>query len=62
MVVGMADLLDWEAAAERLGITPRHLRALRERREIPIVKVGRLVRFDPDDLDAYAETQRQEAI
>lgn len=59
----MADqLLDYEAAAARLGTTVRHLRGLHERREIPVIKVGRLVRFDPADLDAYAAAQRMEAI
>lgn len=62
MLPGMANLLDWDAAAQRLGITRRHLRALRERREIPVVKVGRLVRFDPDDLDIWANDNRQEAV
>lgn len=58
----MADLLDWDAACKRLGLTRRQLRALRERRVIPVVKVGHLIRFDPDDLDAWVEDQRQEAI
>jgi excisionase family DNA binding protein len=55
-------LLGWEEAAERLGITRRHLRALRERREIDVVKVGRLIKFDPDQLDRWVEEQSQEAV
>lgn len=45
--------LDVTAAADYLGITVRHVRELVARRSIPYVKVGRLVRFLPEDLDAY---------
>lgn len=40
-------LVDAEHLAERLGVTERMIRELRYRREIPAVKVGRLVRYDP---------------
>jgi excisionase family DNA binding protein len=53
-------LLDPTQAAERLGITERHLRLLLERREIPFVKVGRLNRFDPDDLEQWIADNRTE--
>jgi excisionase family DNA binding protein len=56
-----APLLDGKAAAERLGITERHLRLLITRREIPFIKVGRLNRFDPDDIDRYLDDNRTEA-
>lgn len=60
---GMAQpLLDSKAAAERLGITPRHLRSLISRREITFVKVGHLNRFDPAVLDAYIEDNKIEAL
>jgi excisionase family DNA binding protein len=55
-------LLDSEQAAERLGTTERHLRLLVQRREIGVVKVGRLNRFDPDELDRYIEDNRIEAV
>jgi excisionase family DNA binding protein len=55
-------LLDSPATAERLGITERHLRDLVVRREIPFVRVGRLIRFKPADLDAYIERQTTEAV
>jgi len=50
-------LLDADAAAQRLNITPRHIRALVYRRQIPYVKVGRLVRFRAADLDAWVESR-----
>jgi hypothetical protein len=33
--------------AERLNCSPRHLVNMRLRRQIPYVKLGRLVRYDP---------------
>ena len=46
-------LLATSGAAERLGTTERHIRELVYRRELPFVKVGRLLRFDPAALDRY---------
>ena len=46
-------LLDINEAAERLGTTERHMRALIADRKIDYIKVGRLVRFDPSALDAW---------
>jgi excisionase family DNA binding protein len=54
--------MDYEAAAAYLSTTPRHVRQLWQRREIAAVKVGRLVRFTTEDLDAYVRAQRQPAI
>jgi excisionase family DNA binding protein len=36
-------------AADGLGVTPRFVRRLVAERRIPFLKVGRHVRFDPDD-------------
>ena len=41
-------LLDYEAAAMFLGVSPRLVRELWQRRELTGVKVGRRVRFSPD--------------
>jgi excisionase family DNA binding protein len=54
-------LLTLSEAATRLGTTERHLRDLWSRREIPAIKIGRLIRFDPADLDKYIESHRIEA-
>lgn len=37
-----------ETVAERLGISPRHLRELRAQRMIPYVRLGRSIRLDPE--------------
>jgi excisionase family DNA binding protein len=53
-------LLGAEEAASILGITPRHLKSLVDRRELAHVKVGRLLRFRPVDLDAYIQAHVRE--
>jgi excisionase family DNA binding protein len=54
-------LLTMEEAAERLCITPRHVRRLVFERRIAYRKVGRFVRFHPDDLAEYVAAHRVEA-
>jgi excisionase family DNA binding protein len=53
-----ARLIDVPAAADRLGTTERHVRELIYRREIPYTKVGRLVRFDTDELETWIADRR----
>jgi excisionase family DNA binding protein len=53
-------LLTMEEAAERLCTTPRHVRRLVFERRIAYRKVGRFVRFHPDDLAEYVAAQRVE--
>jgi excisionase family DNA binding protein len=48
-------LLDYEAAANSLGMAEATLRKRVSRREIGYVKLGRLVRFRISDLNAYLE-------
>ncbi len=47
------DLLDQEATARRLGVSPRMVRRLWQRRELRAVKVGKLVRFAPAEIDRF---------
>jgi excisionase family DNA binding protein len=54
-------LLTPEEAAERLNITPRHVRRLVFEHRIAYRKLGRYVRFHPDDLAEYVATHRVEA-
>jgi excisionase family DNA binding protein len=54
-------LLTVEQAAARLGTTTRFIRRLRTERRIPVVKLGKHIRIDSDDLDAYITASRQEA-
>jgi excisionase family DNA binding protein len=48
-------LLTAEQVADRLGTTPRHVRRLVFERRITYRKLGRYVRFHPDDVDDYVE-------
>jgi excisionase family DNA binding protein len=54
-------LLTVEQAAERLGTTTRFIRRLRTEQRIPILKLGKHIRIDSNDLDAYILANRQEA-
>ena len=54
-------LLTTEEAAERLNITPRHVRRLVFERRIAYRKLGNYVRFHPDDLAEYVAAHRVEA-
>jgi excisionase family DNA binding protein len=54
-------LLTTEEVAEWLCTTPRHMRRLVFERRIAYRKVGRFVRFHPDDLVEYVAAQRVEA-
>lgn len=54
-------LLTVEQAAERLGTSVRFIRRLRTEGRIPVVKIGKHIRIDSADLDAFIEAGRQEA-
>lgn len=51
-------LMDLPAVAERLGVNHRHIRRLVHERRIPFVKWGHLLRFDPDEIDAWLDSAR----
>jgi excisionase family DNA binding protein len=53
-------LLTIDQAADRLGTTTRFVRRLVFERRIAYRKVGRYVRFHPDDLAEYMAAQRVE--
>jgi excisionase family DNA binding protein len=54
----MDRLLTLAEVAERLNTTPRHVRRLMFERRIAYRKLGRYVRFHPDDVDEYVATHR----
>ena len=54
-------MLTVDPAAERLGTTPRFIRRLRAERRIAVIKLGKHIRIDSTDLDAYITASRQEA-
>jgi excisionase family DNA binding protein len=60
-VVDRRRLLDIDAVAEQLCTTVRHIRRLVQERRIPVVRVGRLVRFDPVDIEAWLDEHRSSA-
>ena len=51
-------LLKPKEAAEALAIGIRKLRSLTAGGELPCVRIGRAVRFDPADLRAFIERQK----
>ena len=54
-------LLTVDQAADRLGTSVRFIRRLRTEGRIPVVKLGKHIRIDSHDLDAYITASRQEA-
>jgi excisionase family DNA binding protein len=51
-------LLSIEEVADRLGVQPRFVRRLVQQRRLRHYKVGRFVRFHPDDVDRFVEDGR----
>lgn len=45
--------------AERLGVSIRHVRRLVDERRIPYIKWGKLLRFDPAEIDAWLDEARR---
>jgi excisionase family DNA binding protein len=55
-------IADEETTAEYVQTTKRHLRALRQRREIPFVRLGdKLIRYDLDEIDRWLDGHRVDA-
>ena len=57
--VSQARLLDIDAVAEQLAVTPRHIRRLVAERRIPYLKVGRFIRFDPAEVATWLDGTRR---
>jgi excisionase family DNA binding protein len=55
-------MLDVTEAAKRLGTKDRFVRRLVAERRIRFYKVGKYVRFHPDDLTAYIQQGRVDPI
>jgi len=51
-------LMDMSMVAGQLGVTKNTLYAWVSQKRIPYVKIGRLVKFDRDDIDAWVEQQK----
>jgi excisionase family DNA binding protein len=52
-------LLTAREAARLLSISPRTLWTLTNRGELPAVRIGRAIRYDPVDLRHWIERQKQ---
>ena len=57
----MKPLLDVAAAAKFLGVSRRQVYLLLERDELPSVRVGKRIRFVPEELRANLHRKREEA-
>ena len=55
-------LLGVRELADRLGTSERFVRRLVAERRMPFLKVGRFVRFDPRDVDAWLVQHRVDAV
>jgi excisionase family DNA binding protein len=58
---GEADMDGWlstQAAAKRLGVTPRTLYRFIDQGELPAYRMGRVIRLKTSEVDAYIESTR----
>ncbi len=53
---------DKKQAATFLSKTVRAIETMAYRRELPFYKVGRLLRFDPDELANWVRQERREPL
>ena len=53
-------LLDYAQAARVSGVSVRKLRDAREKRQLPIYKIGARIFIAEDDLRAWVESQRED--
>lgn len=55
---GPGRLLTIEEASQRLNVSIRNIRHQIYKRRLPVVKIGRLVRVDEEDLEAFIDRCR----
>ena len=53
------ELMSIDQLAQRLGITVRYVRRLVADKRIPYLKVGKLVRFDSEEIAQWLNGQRR---
>ncbi len=52
-------LLDIPGLAQQLNTSIRHIRRLIAEHRVPVIRVGRLIRFDPTDIAEWLNANRQ---
>ena len=52
------NLIDVSAVADRLGVSVRYVRRLVAERRIPFYKLGHLLQFDSDEVEAWLDRTR----
>ena len=57
--MGFPELIDVHALAEFLGVGERYVRRVVAERQVPTVKLGRLVRFDLAEIRRWLDEQRR---
>ena len=55
-------LVDIETVAHSLGISMRQVRRFVAEEEIPFVRVGHLIRFDPEELKDWIDVRRTGSV
>ena len=53
------ELVDINRVAKRLGVAVRHVRRLVAEGRIPLIKWGHLLRFDPEEIEAWIDNARK---
>ena len=56
---GRRGLIDVPALAADLGVTQRFIRRLVAEDRVPFLKIGKFVRFDPNEIDEWVDARRQ---
>jgi len=54
----LKDLLTVDQICEKLKVKKSFIYDLTSRSQIPHIKVGRLLRFDPDEIDSWIQSHR----
>jgi excisionase family DNA binding protein len=54
----LPNLVDIQTVARSLGISMRQVRRFVAEKQIPFVRVGHLIRFDPEELNDWIDARR----
>ncbi len=54
----LPNLVDIQTVASSLGISMRQVRRFVAEGQVPFVRVGHLIRFDPDELNDWIDARR----